>query len=222
MRTAPLVLAFLLAMSAQAQPIEGARSTLKRVYNLVPPSEPDDRPVGALRRSEVETYGLDGRRLRVEWRGPDGAVQLAFMELYDHTGRSVGAVYFEGGELDPNLERNEYTPGAAPGTTVKRVTYFGADGVTTSINEFVLDADGRELVRRYGDAEGTVRGSDTIDYDGVNQTGYVTESADGSRRSEYVYRVETVDEHGNWTSRTVERDGEPRLFETREIEYISE
>lgn len=221
-RTPLLLFALLLAASAEAQPVDGARSTIKRVYNLVPPAEADDLPVGALRRMEYETYGTDGRRLRVEWHDPDGTVALAFMELYDDSDQPFGAVYFEGADLDPNLERIAYRPGEVPGTTVKRVTYSGADGETTSINEFVLDTDGRELERRYGDAEGTFRGSDTVTYDGPNQTGYVYESTDGSRRSEYVYRVETVDGRGNWTSRTVERNGEPRLLETREIEYLDE
>ena len=219
MRLSLLLLALVLTESVEAQPVDGALSTVKRVYNLAPPAEADDAPVGALRRTEYETYGADGRRLRVEWRDPDGSVSLAFMELYGDSDRPFGAVYFEGADLAPNLERNEYRAGEAPGTTVKRVTYSGADGETTSINEFVLSADGRELERRYGDAEGAFRGSDTISYDEANQTGYVYESADGSRRAAYVYRVETVDARGNWTSRTVERDGAPRLFETREIEY---
>ncbi|MGB3543756.1 hypothetical protein [Rubrivirga sp.] len=219
MRPILLSVLALLTVGAHAQPVDGARSTVKRVYNLAPPIEADDLRVGALRRTEVETYGTDGRRLRVDWRDPDGTVTLAFMELYGGSDHPFGAVYFEGDDLDPNLERNAYRSGDAPGTTVKRVTYSGADGVATSVNEFVLDADGRELERRYGNAEGAFRGSDTITYDGANQTGYVYESADGSRRSAYVYRVETTDARGNWTSRTVERNGEPRLFETRDIEY---
>lgn len=221
MRVLAFLVALLFVAGADAQPVSGASETVKRVYNLVPPTESDDLAVGALRRTEYETYGADGRRLRVEWREPDGAVSLAFMELYGASDRSYGAVYFEGSDLDPNLERNAYRPGEVAGTTVKRVTYFGADGVTTGINEFVLDADGRELERRYGNAEGEFRGSDVITYDGANQTGYVYASSDGSRRSEYVYRVETVDDRGNWTSRTVERNGEPRLFETRQITYAA-
>ena len=222
MRLLVLLSALLLAVSVEAQPVDGASETIKRVYNLAPPAEADDLPVGALRRTEYETYGTDGRRLRVEWREPDGTVSLAFMELYGDSNRSYGAVYFEGTDLDPNLERNEYRSGEVTGTTVKRVTYSGADGATTSINEFVLDVEGRELERRYGNSEGEFRGSDTIAYEGPNQTGYVYESSDGSRRSEYVYRVETVDDQGNWTSRTVERNGEPRLFETREITYAAQ
>lgn len=207
------------AGGAAAQPVEDARSTVKRVYNLVPPTESDDPPVGALRRTELETFGLDGRRLRVEWRDPAGVVTLAFMELYADASRPHGAVYFEEDDLTPTLERNEYRAGSSPGTTVKRVTYSGADGVVTGVNEFVLSADGRELERRYGNADGQVRGSDHITYEGVNQTGYVYESADGARRSEYLYRIQSVDARGHWTSRTVERNGEPRLFETRTIEY---
>ena len=224
MRSLSVLVVLAASFGVQAQPVEGARATVKRVYTLAPPTDDGDPAVGALRRTEIETYGTDGRRLRVEWRDPDGAVTLAFMELYDGSGsvgsdRPFGAVYFEGADLDPNLERNEYRPGDAPGTLVKRVTYSGADGATTSVNEFVLDADGRELERRYGNADGVFRGTETISYDGTNQTGYVYESADGSRRAAYVYRVETVDHRGNWTSRAVERDGEPRLLETREIEY---
>lgn len=222
MRAVLLLLVALLAANAEAQPVEGARATIKHVYNLIPPAEADALPVGALRRTEYETFGLDGRRLRVEWRDPDGVVALAFMELYDDTGRPFGAVYFEGADLEPTLERNEYLGGASAGTTVKRVTYSGADGEVMSINEFVLDADGRELERRYGNADGVVRATDTVRYEGPNQTGYVYERADGSLRRSYVYRNETVDARGNWTSRVVLRDGEPRLFETREILYLEE
>ncbi|MEM7789734.1 MAG: hypothetical protein AAF594_18585 [Bacteroidota bacterium] len=212
-------LALLVAASgigASAQPVDGAASTVKRIYNLVPPATDDDLAVGALRRTEVETYGLDGRRLRVEWRDPEAALILAFMEMYDTGDQPFGAVYFEGTDLDPNLESMEYLDGGR----LKRVTYFGADSVVTSINEFVLGAEGQELERRYGNAAGEIRGTDTIGYDANgNQTGYIYESTDGSRRVEYVFRIEAVDARGNWTSRVVLREGVPRSLEVREVTY---
>ncbi|MEO0557094.1 MAG: hypothetical protein AAF170_02805 [Bacteroidota bacterium] len=218
MRLSLLLLIFAFALGAAAQPVEGARATTKHVYNLAAPVEDDDTPVGALQRTEYETYGPDGRRLRVEWRAPDGSVSLAFMELYDATDRPFGAVYFEGSDLDPTLERNEYRPRPAGGT-IKQVTYINAEGDTTGVNEFVSDAEGREVERRYGVSSDGARGTDRVVYDGANATGYVYMSADGSRRREYVFRNETIDDRGNWTSRTVVRDGSPRIFETREITY---
>ncbi|MEL6770729.1 MAG: hypothetical protein AAFP18_06665 [Bacteroidota bacterium] len=207
-----------LAVNVQAQPVPGASATVKRVYNLVTPTEDGDTPVGALRRTEYETYGPDGRRLRVEWRAPDGSVSLAFMELYDASDQPFGAVYFEGADLDPTLERFEYRPEEG-GRVVRTVTYLNGAGEVTGVNEFVSDADGREVERRYGVSAEGARGTDTVTYDGANATGYVYESTDGSRRIENVFRIETLDERGNWTSRTVVRNGAPQIFETREITY---
>ena len=189
------------------------------MYNLAASSESDAPLVGALRRTELETYGYDGRRLRVEWRNPDGSVSLSFMELYDASDRPSGAVYFEGADLDPTLERNEYR--TESGRTVKRVSYLDASGEVTGVNEFISDAQGREIERRYGVAEGAARATDTVAYEKKNATGYVYESADGSRRAEYAYRNEVIDEQGNWTSRIVIRDGTPSALETREITYFA-
>ncbi|MEM6784854.1 MAG: hypothetical protein AAF624_14110 [Bacteroidota bacterium] len=211
-----LLVAF--AVTAHAQPVPGASATVKYVYNLSAPVEDSDTPVGALQRTEYETYGPDGRRLRVEWRAPDGSVSLAFMELYGASDQPYGAVYFTGADLDPTLERFEYRS-AEGGRVVKRVTYINAAGEVTGLNEFVADADGREVERRYGVSEDGVRATDTVAYEGANAAGYVYERADGSRRIENVFRNETIDERGNWTSRTLVRDGSPRLFETREITY---
>ncbi|MEM1270391.1 MAG: hypothetical protein AAGI08_10120, partial [Bacteroidota bacterium] len=89
-------LSILFSAGVQAQPVDGAQVITKRVFNLAPSAEEGAAPVGALQRTEYETYGPDGRRLRVEWRAPGGAVSLAFMELYGDTDRPFGAVYFEG------------------------------------------------------------------------------------------------------------------------------
>ena len=219
MRLLTLSAFLLLAIAVHAQPVEGARSTVKRVYTLATPSDADDPPVGSLRRTEVETYGADGRRQRVEWRAPDGAVTLAYMELYGDSGDAFGAVYFEGDDLAPTLERFEYR--REGDRTVRRVEYSGGDGEVTTVNEFVTDAEGREVERRYGVSDVGARGGETVTYDGPNATGYVYASADGARRVEYVFRTETVDARGNWTSRVVLRGGQPSSFETREIEYAS-
>ncbi|MEL6615702.1 MAG: hypothetical protein AAFQ43_08195, partial [Bacteroidota bacterium] len=188
MRLLLLSLSLLLAVAAQAQPVDGARSTVKRVYTLAPPSEDDAPPVGALRRTEVETYGADGRRQRVEWRAPDGSVTLAYMELYGDSDQAFGSVYFEGTDLDPTLERFEYR--REGDRTVRRVEYSGGDGEVTTVNEFVTNAEGQEVERRYGVSETGARGTDTVTYDGLNATGYVYASTDGTRRVEYVFRVE--------------------------------
>ena len=204
--------------TAVAQPVPGAAETVKRIYSLRPPADDEAPAIGALTRTEVETYGPDGRRHRVEWRDPDGTVTLTYVELYGATDRPFGAVYFEGTDLDPTLEAFAYRDEGA--RTVRRVTYSTGDGTVTGVNEFVTDADGREVERRYGVADGGApRATDTVSYAGVNATGYVSASADGARRVEYVFRVETVDARGNWTSQTVLRDGEPRSLQTREIRY---
>ncbi len=219
MRLSSFLVALFCVLTTQAQPVDGASATVKSVYNLTVSSE-DEAPIaGALRRTEYETYGHDGRRLRVEWRAPNGSVSLSFMELYDASDRPFGAVYFEGADLDPTLERNEYR--TESGRTVKRVSYLDAGGEVTGVNEFVSDAQGREIERRYGVAEDVARATDTVSYEGKNATDYVYERADGSRRSEYVYRNEVVDERGNWTSRIVIRDGVPSALETRAITYFS-
>ncbi|MEM0963857.1 MAG: hypothetical protein AAGK21_15120 [Bacteroidota bacterium] len=213
-----LLVVLLLAVPAMAQPVDGARQTIKRVYALATPSDSNDRAVGELSRTEIETYGTDGRRLRVEWRDASGAVLLSFMELYDADDQPFGAVYFEGADLDPTLEQFDYR--SEGDRTVKRVSYSGGDGEVTSVNEFVTDAEGREVERRYGVADGPPSGTDTVTYDGANATGYVYASTDGSRRVEYTFRTETTDALGNWTSRVVLREGMPSVFETREIEYL--
>ena len=190
----------------------------KTLFNLKAPEDEDSPAIGDITRTENEVFGPDGRRLRVEWRDADGAVSLAFMELYDDSDLPYGAFYVESGELNPNLEKFEWSKD----DRVKTITYSKPDGEITGRSKVFLDADRREIERRYGlKDDDTFSSSDTIQYLGKNEVSYTWSRADGSRSSTVVYDIQETDTFGNWTRREVSRNGVETQREVRTLTYSS-
>ncbi|MEM1036477.1 MAG: hypothetical protein AAGI14_06915 [Pseudomonadota bacterium] len=190
----------------------------KTLFNLKAPEDKDSPAIGDITRTENEVFGPDGRRLRVEWRDADGAVSLAFMELYDDTDLPYGAFYVESGEINPNLEKFEWSENGK----VKTITYSQPEGEITGRSKVFLDAEGREIERRYGLKEDdTFSSSDTIEYLGKNEVSYTWSRADGSRSSKVVYDIQETDSFGNWTRRKVSRNGIETQREVRTLTYSS-
>lgn len=202
--------------SCEAPRIIGSSKTL---FNLKAPEYEDSPAVGDITRTETEVYGPYGRRLRVEWRDANGRVSLAFMELYDDDDLPYGAFYVETGELNPNLEKFEWSEHG----TVKTITYSQPDGKITGRNRVFLDDQKREVERRYGlKDDDSFSSSDTITYVDKNEVKYVWSRSDGSRSSTVVYEIEDMDVYGNWTQRKVRRNGIETLREVRTLTYSSQ
>lgn len=191
--------------------------TSKAIYNLKPPSKPESPAIGDLTRTEAESYDAQGRRQRVEWIDPQGDVILAFVEFYQKERRPYGALYVEEGELTPTLEAFTWS---ADGR-VKTVEYRTARGEVTGSARYFYDDQDREIKRQYGVNGDAFSSSDTVSWDGPNEVGYVWEKADGSARSVVSYTIEKIDQYGNWTQRSAQRDGAPTIREVRALTYGS-
>ncbi|MEO1642101.1 MAG: hypothetical protein AAFR74_02110 [Pseudomonadota bacterium] len=201
--------------SCEAPRIVGSSKTL---FNLKAPEDEDSPAIGEITRTENEVFGPDGRRLRVEWRDADGSVTLAFMELYDNDDLPYGAFYVESGELNPNLEKFDWSDNG----TIKTITYSRPSGEITGRSKVFLDADRREIERLYGlKDDDTFSSSDRIEYLGKNEVSYTWSRADGSRSSTVIYDIEETDSFGNWTRRKVSRNGVETQREARTLTYSS-
>ncbi|MEM7493996.1 MAG: hypothetical protein AAF296_11480 [Pseudomonadota bacterium] len=201
--------------TCEAPRIFGSSKTL---FNLKAPEDEESPAVGDITRTENEVFGPDGRRLRVEWRDANGRVSLAFMELYDNDDLPYGAFYVETGELNPTLEKFEWSENG----TVKTITYSQPDGEITGRSRVFLDDRRREVERRYGlKDDGSFSSSDIVTYAGNNEVKYIWSRSDGSRSSAFVYEIEDLDVYGNWTQRKVRRNGIETLREIRTLTYSS-
>ena len=189
--------------------------TAKALYNLRPPAMEADRPIGALIRTETESFGTDARRQRVEWIAPDGGLLLSFVEFYDGSDKPYGALYVEEGELEPTLEAFTWSAN----DSVKTVEYRKATGEVTSRARYIYDEQGREIERQYGLDGDSFSSRDTVSWEGKNETGYTWSKVDGTASISYRYTVEKVDGYGNWTQRKVSREGVDTMREIRSLSY---
>ena len=181
-------------------------SLVTEVYEI--PQASAKKTQGRLLRTEVETYGPDGRRLRIEHRDPQGKVVYTYADFYkDDIVDPSSAVALDSGEFRPHLFDFTYW---WMDNNLKDVRHYTPQGEFTYRNNDVRDSTRRLLEIRYGDTAGVTFAYDLITYDDWRNETKITHLRVGGIE-EYVinFRYRNYDDKGRWTERVRIREGEP-------------
>ncbi|MEL6444145.1 MAG: hypothetical protein AAF089_07495 [Bacteroidota bacterium] len=207
------MLAIWAALFTLSLPAESSTITAERIDVF-------DPLTGAYLGSEQTYLGPDGRRLRLDVTDADGASTLLLFVLHDQDGREAEAIYFESGELTPYRETFTYADDGPLLTT----TYYSELGDVTGWTEADLDADGREVRKRYYRADSSQYGEEDVlwntdetkrgwDFRRIERSGAA--ASDGVASFRYAYQA--FDGAGRWTIRTRSRDGVAERVEARTL-----
>lgn len=198
---------FTIALLAALQ--MGQPSLLMEQIDLYAPTS------GAFLGRETTWYGPDGRRLRLEIVDGAGEPTLLFFVRHDAEGRESEAFYFEGG---PDASREAFT--YSDDGRMRTTTYFSDDGQPGERTESDLNADGREVFKRYYRADGVLYGEEDVLWNPEgDQLGWAFRYLLREGSVEFSYAYEDFDGRGSWTRRVRSRDGVPERLELRQIVY---
>lgn len=185
-----------------------ASETLEERIDLFDPAS------GRFLGSERTFFGPDGRRLRLEITGPGNERTLLFFVLHDKSGREAKAIFFEEEADTPSRERFAYSDNGRRMTT----TYYYKPGVADDSVESDLDAEGREVRKRYFRADGSQYGDEDVLWhaDG-DKLGWDFRYVGREGGASFRYAYQSRDEMGRWTRRTRSRDWVAERTETRTL-----